>query len=109
MKKIIVFLIASMCISFQLSAAVDREARGTVQIFAVAGNIIVNLSGTGSAHSCGSRYFFKPDSDYNRALLSMLLAAQMANKEVWINGDYQCKTEHPYNGAFKLVNMEINN
>ncbi|MBV7263256.1 hypothetical protein KCG43_14715 [Photobacterium sp. WH24] len=87
--------------------ASGKEASGNVQLFAVDGEIILQLSGSNS--SCGSRYYFKPDTDYNRALLSMLLSAQMSNKQVWVNGSGNCIETYPKNHAYKLENMTIYN
>lgn len=102
MKKLLITL--SILLAFNVSAG-DKEASGTVMVSALAGNIIISLSGSNT--SCGKRYFFKPDNDYNRALLSMVLSAQMANKKIWVNGSGNCETAYPYNKAYKLVNMLI--
>ncbi|MBD1558202.1 hypothetical protein HC752_14790 [Vibrio sp. S9_S30] len=102
MRILIFVFIAFLSISVH---AAGREASGTVQLYATAGNIIVSLSG--SNQSCGNRYYFKPDTDYNRALLSMLLAAQMSNKRVWVNGEGSCISDYPFANAYKLINMSI--
>ncbi len=102
MKRFILFL----ALTFSISAfAGEREASGTVQISASTGYLIIILSSNNSG--CGNRYFFKPDSDYNRAMFSMLLAAQMSGKKVWVNGSGECLAEYPFNNAYQLVNMSI--
>ncbi|PSV30612.1 hypothetical protein [Photobacterium sp. GB-72] len=100
MKKIIFLLFLS-----SNTFAASKDASGTVQLFANHGEIILQVSDNNS--NCGNRYFFKPDTDYNRALLTMLLAAQMSNKKVWVNGSGNCIEDYPKNRAYKLENMTI--
>jgi len=98
---------------FAMSLAVEagtKSASGTVSLTASTGRIIVELTGSGNT-TCGDglRYAFTPSTDYNRVLLSMLLAAQMSGKRIWVNGQGECLTEYPYSSAYILANMKIIN
>ncbi|RYV04104.1 hypothetical protein SOPP22_01500 [Shewanella sp. OPT22] len=101
-KVLFLFVAASLSIS---SYAGDREASGTVRIYANSGKIIIKLSG--SNKSCGNRYFFDLNSEYNKAMFSLLLAAQVSDKRVWVNGTGDCISTYPYSNAYRLVNMTI--
>jgi hypothetical protein len=104
-KKIL--LTTLLCFSGLSIAAGPAETSGTVKLSAKAGKILISVSKANS--SCGNKYYITPDTDYNKALLSMLLSAQMANKTVWINGSGACLSDYPYYGAYQLVNMAIIN
>ncbi|EOX4414305.1 hypothetical protein [Vibrio alginolyticus] len=106
MKRIflITMIIPLLFSSFAFSSS--KEASGKVKLSASSGYIIVQLLG-GSENSCSNRYYFKPDTDYNRALLSMLLSSQMSGKSVWVNGSGECQSGYPFNKAYKLENMII--
>lgn len=107
MKKMIATSLAllSLATNANANARSDRETSGTVELSAYTGLIIVKLSRPNS--TCSGRYYFKPDTDYNKAILSMLLSAQMSKKRVWINGKGDCKTNYPYNKAYELMHMAI--
>ena len=85
----------------------DREASGTVRVSANSGKIFITLSGNNP--TCGNKYYFELDSEYNQALFSMMLSAQMAGKRVWVNGSGDCISEYPYSNAYRLVNMSLYN
>lgn len=102
MKKLLIGLVFA---GLAFNSFASKEASGYVQLYANSGYIIVKL--TGSNSDCGSRYYFKPDTDYNKALLSMLLSAQMADKKIWVNGSGECKATYPFSKAYQLVNMTI--
>ena len=105
MKKIIATSLALLSLATNANARSDRETSGTVELSAYTGLIIVKLSRPNS--TCSGRYYFKPDTDYNKAILSMLLSAQMSKKRVWINGKGDCKENYPYNNAYELMHMSI--
>lgn len=104
--KIIVVIFLALFSGFVLAVG-EREASGTVKLHATSGKIFIELSG--SNPTCGNRYYFSPDTDYNKALLSMLLAAQMSGKRVWVNGSGVCESAYPYGNAYLLVNMALYN
>lgn len=87
-------------------------AAGTVTLTGNGGHgvMIAVLSGSGNT-TCGDglRYWFKPDTDYNRALLSILLSAQMSGKRVYVNGGSECLSEYPYSNALSLSNITLMN
>lgn len=103
MKKFAISLL--LLVSTSIFADVNREATGTVQIIAKKETIIVKLSGSNA--SCGNTYYFKTDTDYNRAMFSMLLAAQLGAKKVWVDGYGECLPNYPYMRSYKLVSLKI--
>ena len=74
------------------------------------GIMIVTLEGSGNT-TCGSglKYWFKPDTDYNRALLSIVLSAQMSGKRVYVTGSGECLSDYPYSDALLLSNITLMN
>ena len=93
----------------------DYTALGTVTLSGNGQGIIIVVIDGNKNESCGDglRYWFKPDTDYNRALLSMLLSAQLSGKKVYLTGSSAgstpCSTEYPYSGALLLSNMTLMN
>lgn len=83
----------------------DREASGTVKVSGNSGLIFVTISGSNA--TCGNRYFLELNSEYNKALFSMMLAAHMSDKRVWVNGSGSCVSDYPYKNAYRLVNVTI--
>ncbi|MEC4089159.1 hypothetical protein CWC22_010220 [Pseudoalteromonas rubra] len=83
----------------------SKETSGTVTLSGANNIILVDFSKPNS--SCGSRYYLPLSSEYEKALFSMLLAAQLSGKKVWANGAGDCQTGYPYRNAYKLVNMKI--
>ena len=85
----------------------EREASGTIEMTASTGKIIIRTSNANS--SCGNRYYLDPDdgTQYTKTMISMLLAAQLAGKKVWVNGEGECNTSYPFNNAYRLVNMHL--
>lgn len=109
MKLFLIF--AALLISLNANAGATTAA-GTVTLTGNGGHgvMIAVLEGSGNT-SCGNglRYWFKPDTDYNRALLSILLSAQMSGKRVYVNGSGECLSQYPYDNALLLSNITLMN
>lgn len=109
MKIFVSILILFFSLSVNAGAT---SAAGTVTLSGNGGHgvMIVSLKGSGNT-TCGSglRYWLKPDSDYNRALLSILLAAQMSGKRIYVNGSGECLSQYPYDNALLLSNIVLLN
>jgi hypothetical protein len=105
--------ISILVMSFTVNAGA-LTARGTVTLSGNGQGIIIAVIKGSKNTSCGDglRYWFKPDTDYNRALLSMLLSAQVSGKNVYLTGSgagTPCSLQYPYNGALLLSNMTLEN
>lgn len=107
----VLIAIAILALSFTVSAGTTTAA-GTVTLSGNGGHnvIIVVLTGSGNT-SCGDglRYWLKPDTDFNRTAISMLLSAQMSGKRVYLTGAGSCLTDYPYNNALQLSNITLMN
>ena len=101
MKSLLLGLMC--CVFAPFLVAGEREGSGTVTLVASSGYIFVNTSNANSG--CGNKYWFIPDDDYKKAMFSMLLAAQISGKRVWVNGQGECKSDYPFNNAYELANM----
>ncbi|OOQ67967.1 hypothetical protein C1S86_23875 [Vibrio parahaemolyticus] len=99
-------LILSILLPTLTQATENKERSGKVTLSANSGYIIVTIYDE-NMNSCANRYYFKPETDYNRAMLSMLLSAQMTGTGVWVNGSGECREEYPFNQAYKLENMTL--
>lgn len=109
--KIFATILSLLLFSFTANAG-SVTAAGTVTLSGNGGHgvIIVVLDGSGNT-SCGNglRYWLKPDTDYNRSVLSLLLAAQMSGKRVYLTGAGACVNQYPYNDALFLSNITLMN
>jgi len=109
MKKLILLIIFMTPLIVNAGAT---TAAGTVTLSGNGGHsiVIVVLKGSGNT-TCGDglRYWFKPDTDFNRALLSMLLSAQLSGKRVYLTGAGTCLSQYPYNNALLLSNITLMN
>ena len=105
------FALLTFALSFAVNAG-DVTAAGTITLSGNGGPGIVIVTvnnSTYTACSPGNRYWFKPDTDYNRAMLSMLLAAQMSGKRVYLTGTGSCTEGYPYDNALRLANITLMN
>ncbi len=106
----LLIMLSVLIMSFNVNAGATTAA-GTVT---VSGNglgiMLVTIDGSGNT-TCGNglKYWFKPDTDYNRALLSIVLAAQMSGKRVYITGSGSCLNDYPYSDALLLSNIVLMN
>ena len=108
MKLLIALSILIMSLNVNAGAT---TAAGTVTLSGNGlGIMTVVIDGSGNT-TCGNglRYWFKPDTDYNRAVLSILLSAQMSGKRVYITGSGTCLSEYPYSDALLLSNITLMN
>jgi hypothetical protein len=110
----LLIIISILVMSFTVNAGA-LTALGTITLSGNGKGIIIAVIEGNKNTSCGDglRYWFKPDTDYNRALLSILLSAQMSGKKVYLAGSgagtTPCSTEYPYNGALLLSNITLQN
>ncbi len=91
-------LILSILLPTLTLAAENKERSGKVTLSASSGYIIVTIHDE-NMNSCANRYYFKPETDYNRAMLSMLLSAQMAGRGVWGQWQWRVPRRIPFQSS----------
>ena len=109
-KMKLLIAVSILVMSFNIFAGATTAA-GTVTLSGNGqGIMIVTLEGSGNT-TCGNglKYWFKPDNDYNRALLSIVLSAQMSGKRIYVTGSGECLSDYPYSEALLLSNITLMN
>jgi hypothetical protein len=91
-KKIAPFVLLFFCTPcfalFQTEGKVSS-------IIASGGKIIFNVC---TSEKC-DKFYIIPDSDYKKTVISMVLAAKVSGKVVWVGGGDTTNDSWPYNGA----------
>jgi hypothetical protein len=102
LKKIILFL--GFLFAGSANAAVEFNGKVT-SMFADGGIILATVCV--SSESC-KKFWIKPESDYSKAVISMLLSAKVTKSDIWIQGYNSDSTSiWPYDSAHRFAAMHL--
>ena len=106
MKKI-VLLIALFIPLIANSAAVEMNGVIT-NIVADGGVIKVGVCSSQESTNCKS-FWIRPDTDYNKTIIAMMLTAKTASNPIWIQGVDGQPSDWPYKSAYAFAAINIRN
>lgn len=97
-------LLGILFILFSANSFALHQSQGNVKsIKALGGKIIFSVC---TESSCNT-YWLIPDSEYKNVVISMLLAAKVSGRLVWVSGSDTVDDGWPYNGARAFSGMDF--
>lgn len=98
------YLLITIFVLFSAKSLALYESQGKVKsVKASGGKIIFSVC---SEVTCDA-FWLVPDSEYNKVVISMILAAKVSDRLVWVGGSDTPDSGWPYSGARAFSSMDF--